>query len=89
MQWPLRNLIDFPTVFRLRVIGYNANDFATYVMVRVRRFIPEVNEDNIQVRLSNGGKYCSVIVSFIAESEDQLQAIYENFTHDERVLFLI
>ncbi|MDT8897152.1 MAG: YbeD family protein [Thermanaerothrix sp.] len=89
MNRSLRDLMDFPTIFRLRVIGYNQDDFATYIMVRVRRFAPDINEDNINARLSNGGKYCAVTVSFVAESEEQLYAIYADLSQDQRVLFLL
>ena len=84
-----RPIMEFPTSFRLRVIGNNEDDFATYVMVQVRRHVPELTEDGIEVHLSNGGKYISVIVTFVAESQEQLDAIYMDLSSQERVIYMI
>jgi putative lipoic acid-binding regulatory protein len=81
--------MDFPTIFRLRVIGQNQEDFATFVMVQVRRHVPDLTEDGIDVRESNGGKYLAVKVSFVAESREQLDAIYTDLSNHERVIFLL
>lgn len=82
-------LMEFPTSIRLRVFGLDADDFATFVMVVVRRHVPELNEDSIDVRTSHGGKYLAVRVSFIAESREQLDAIYRELSGNERVLFML
>lgn len=81
--------MQFPTIFRLRVIGSNDEDFATFVMVEVRKHVPDLSEDNILARPSNGGKYLAVRVSFVAESREQLDAIYSHLSSQERVLYLI
>lgn len=81
--------MDFPTIFRLRVIGANSDDFATFVFIQVRKHVPELTEDGVDARTSNGGKYLAVKVSFVAQSRDQLDAIYSHLSTQERVLFLL
>ena len=82
-------IIEFPTNFRLRVIGDNTDDFATFVLVMVRRHVPDLTEDGVEVHLSHEGKYLSVIVSFIAESREQLDAIYKDLSSHKRVIYMI
>lgn len=82
-------LMQFPTDFRLRVFGLDADDFASFVMVIVRRHVPELNEDGIDSHASHGGKYLAVRVSFVADSREQLDAIYRDLSAQERVLFVL
>jgi len=84
-----RPQMDFPTVFRLRVIGANQDDFATYVMVEVRKHVPDLTEDAIEAKTSYGGKYLAVKVSFVAESREQLDAIYAHLSAQERVIYVL
>lgn len=84
-----RPQMDFPTIFRLRVIGINQDDFATFIMMEVRKHVPDLNEDGIETRPSHGGKYLAVKVSFVAESREQLDAIYAHLNAQERVIYLL
>ena len=84
-----RPIMEFPSQFRLRVFGQDADDFATFVLVQVRRHVPDLTEDSIDVRPSHGGKYLAVRVSFIAESREQLDAIYRDLSGQKRVLFML
>lgn len=83
------SLFDFPTIFRLRVIGENSADFADYILEKVNQHIPSVTIENIQSQLSEGGKYLAVVVSFIAESRSQLDEVYRELNASDRVKFLI
>lgn len=82
-------LFDFPTIFRLRVIGENSADFADFILEKVSEHIPSVTTENIQSQLSDGGKYLAVIVSFIAESRSQLDEVYRELSASDRVKFLL
>ena len=82
-------IMEFPSDFRLRVFGLDDDDFATFVMVKVRRHVPELNEDAVDARPSHGGKYLAVRISFIAESREQLDAIYRELSGHERVLYIL
>ncbi len=84
-----KEIMEFPTIFRLRVIGWNEDDFATFVMVGVRKHVPEMTEDSIHLKPSNGGKYLAVTAAFVAESREQLDAVYREVSGHERVLWFL
>jgi hypothetical protein len=81
--------IEYPIEFPLRVIGVDESDFEPFVVEIVRRHVPELLEENIISRLSNGDKYRSVSFLFIAESRPQVDALYAELSSHERVLMIL
>jgi putative lipoic acid-binding regulatory protein len=81
--------MEFPTFFRLRVVGHNDDDFAAFIFDRLIPFIPELQAENLEPHPSNGGKYLAVHVSFVAISREQLDGIYGDLSGDERVLWVM
>jgi hypothetical protein len=65
------------------------DDFELFVVEIVRRHVPELVEENIISRLSNGNKYRSVSFGFIAESRAQMDALYTELSSHERVLMIL
>ena len=55
----------------------------------LRRHDPELDAGTLEKRLSNGGRYLSVTVTFTAQSREHLDAIYAELKGHERVLYLI
>jgi hypothetical protein len=82
-------LVDYPILFPLKVIGVDEDDFELFVVEIVRRHVPELVEENIISRLSNGNKYRSVSFEFIAESRAQMDALYTELSSHERVLMIL
>ena len=82
-------LIEYPIQFPLKVIGVDECDFETFVVEIVRRHVPELLEENIISRLSNGNRYRSVSFEFIAESRKQMDALYTELSNHERVLMIL
>jgi hypothetical protein len=82
-------LVDYPILFTLKVIGVDEDDFELFVVEIVRRHVPELVEENIISRLSNGNKYRSVSFEFIAESRAQMDALYTELSSHERVLMIL
>lgn len=72
-------------VFPLKVIGRNADDFEGFVDSVVQAYAP-LSERTMTTRLSQGGKYVAVTVTFIVESREQLDAIYLELGKNGRVL---
>lgn len=81
--------IKYPIPFPLNVIGKDEPDFEDFVIEIVRRHIPELLEENITSRLSNGDKYRSVKFLFIAESREQVDALYAELSSHKRVLMIL
>jgi putative lipoic acid-binding regulatory protein len=84
-----RTPFEFPCVFPIKALGLNADDFEAVVVDIVRRHAPHIADDAVSCRLSRSHKYLSVTVTLIAESRDQLDAIYQDLSNHERVLMLL
>jgi putative lipoic acid-binding regulatory protein len=84
-----QNLLDFPCTYPLKAVGKNTADFETYVVDIARKHIPHLDESNISSRSSNGDKYLGVTITFTAESQQQLDAIYQELSDSDRVLMLL
>ena len=81
--------IEFPCVFPLKAIGKDKDNFAEFVTEIVRRHAPELKDDAVSTRASSGGKYISVTATFVATSQEQLDAMYSELSSHERVLFVL
>lgn len=81
--------MEFPTFFRLRVVGRNNGDFAAFLLERLLPFIPELQPEHLKVRESGGGKYLAVHIEFFAQSREQMDGIYGNLSGHERVLWVM
>ena len=55
----------------------------------VRRHVPHLPEGASHTRLSSGGKYLAVTVTFVAESREQLDALYRELSAHPRVVMLL
>lgn len=81
-------LIQFPCVFPVKVMGPNTEAFSAAVIAVFRRHLPDAEID-CTGRLSSGDKYLSLTVTFTAESQEQLNAIYEDLNGHELVLMTL
>ncbi len=84
-----RPRLEFPCHFPLKAIGKGPDDFEALVLSIVRRHVGELAAGASSTRLSGGGKYLAVTVTFVAESQAQLEALYGELGAHERVLWLL
>ena len=82
-------LLDFPTEFPLKAIGTGPEDFETLVLDIVRKHVPDLPEGAATTRPSGAGNYLAVTVTFMAQSQEQLDAIYMELTAQPRVKMLL
>ena len=82
-------VIQFPCDFPLKVIGHNADDFESFVVEIVRRHVPELDAAVVNTKPSSGGKYLSVSMKFIADSREQMDALYEELSRHDRVVWIL
>ena len=82
-------LLEFPCEFPLKAIGRGPEDFEAFVVEIVRKHAPDLEADATTRRLSSGGKYLAVTVTFTAESQAQLDALYGELSRHERVVMLL
>lgn len=70
------DLMQFPLPYAVKVMGNNQDNFTSLVLAAINPHAPGVDEAAVSSRLSSGGKYISLTVSFTAHSRSQLEAIY-------------
>lgn len=83
------NLLEFPCAFPIKSMGRAGDGFEGLVMDIVRRHAPDLDEGQVKVRESRGGKWVSVTLIIQAESQDQLDAIYRELSGHERVVWAL
>lgn len=79
-------LLEFPCVFPLKVIGRNVVDFEGHVFTIIQKHVPDAERKHIQHRLSAGNKYLALTVTFVADSQMQLDELYLELNRHELVL---
>jgi putative lipoic acid-binding regulatory protein len=82
-------LLHFPCSYPIKAAGRADGDFAALVVAIVRRHAPDVDAAAVSLRESSGGKWLAVTVTIQAESRTQLDAIYQDLTADERVIWAL
>jgi putative lipoic acid-binding regulatory protein len=83
-----KGVMQFPCAFPVKVMGLNTEAFSAAVVEIFRRHLPGV-EISCTGRLSSGNKYLSLTVTITAESQEQLNAIYEDLNRHELVLMTL
>lgn len=73
---PEQSLIEYPSLFPIKVMGVNVDGYAEAVLEVARRFDPLLDEGRVETRLSSGNKYLALTVTVTATSREQLDALY-------------
>jgi uncharacterized protein len=71
------SLLQFPCSYPLKVLGQNTTAFYATVSAIIEKHVAEGAEVTYVTRVSSGEKYMSITATFIAQSQEQLSAIYE------------
>lgn len=83
------SLLEFPCHFPLKVIGKNEETFELQVMRIMQKYVVEADTAHCQRRLSAGSKYLALTISFMAQDQEQLEAIYCELSSLELVQFTL
>ena len=83
------SLLQFPCSYPLKVLGQNTNAFHAMVSAVIEKHVAEGTEVTYFTRVSSGDKYMSITATFIAQSHQQLVAIYEELNQHELVLITL
>jgi putative lipoic acid-binding regulatory protein len=89
MNYPAESPLEFPCSFPLKVFGRNADDFEAFVVAIVRRHVPQLDQKAISSRPSKNGNYLAVTITFTAESQAQLDALYQELSDSERIVMTL
>lgn len=73
----MESRIEFPCSYPIKIVGENRDAFTEQVVALTRLHAPEVTDDDVRVKASRAGTYCSVTVMIQATGEVQLKALFE------------
>jgi hypothetical protein len=82
-------LLAFPCRFPIKAMGPANSGLEAVVVGIVNRHAPGLREDAVRSRPSRGGKWLAVTVEIEATSKAQLDAIYQELTDHELVVYAI
>lgn len=82
-------LLQFPCDFPIKVMGRDADDFERVVLAVFERHLGELDTSQVSSRPSSSGNFLSVTVTFRADSQQQLDALYRDLTDLDEVLFCL
>jgi uncharacterized protein len=79
----------FPCQFPIKAMGKSGTALELAVLEIVRRHVPDMSESAISVMKSKNGTYSSITLTVMAQSKQQLDAIYGELTACEHVLYAL
>lgn len=74
------SLIDFPTDFKIKIMGAEHPDFVAEILKAIQQHAPNTAEQHITLRPSSGGRFVGATVTVYAENQQQLDDIYRAVT---------
>ena len=74
------SLIEYPSLFPIKVMGENVNGFVHAITAVAEQFDPAFDASSIELRPSSSGKYLGVTLNVNATSREQLDALYTALT---------
>lgn len=81
--------IQFPCDFPIKAMGLASYDLEVIVFDIVSQHAPDTSKDAVKTRESSNGKYISITVTVNAQSQTQLDAIYQALTDHEYVMMAL
>ena len=73
----LEKLIEFPTLFPLKVMGHRVDDFAQQLTELVTTHLPSFDPTLIEMRASSKGTYLSLTMMLPVSSRQELETVYK------------
>lgn len=77
---------EFPCDYEVKAMGLDDGRFHEVVISIIERHCETIRMDTLRTRASRAGKYVSVSLVVVAQSREQLDAIYDDLTAHEKVL---
>lgn len=84
-----QEIFDFPCEFPIKAMGRADSDFPDQVWAIVTRHAPDTDPARLRTTASRNGSFLSVTVTIEARDREQLDAIYRELHHHERVLMTL
>jgi len=79
-------LLEFPCSFPIKMMGRADAAFSDTAVALVEQHVGKVAADSIQTSASRNGNFVSVTVTIVAQSQEQLDSIYNELSNHEEIL---
>lgn len=79
------SLIEYPSLFPIKVMGLQSDDLVHSITKIVLQFDPFFDASTVELRPSSTGKYLGVTVTVTATSREQLDGLYLALTGHPQV----
>ena len=83
------SLLEFPCRFPIKAMGRQSDQFEATVLELVGQQASLLEDEPVKVTPSGAGNFVSVTVVIEAQSQQQLDAIYQDLTDSEWVLMAL
>ena len=74
------SLIEYPSLFPIKVMGNKVEGLVHAITEIARRFDPAFDASTIELRESKGGNYLGVTITVTATSREQLDELYRTLS---------
>ena len=74
------SLIEYPSLFPIKVMGANADGFVQAVTHIAAAFDPGFDAASVELRSSKAGNYLGVTITVTATSREQLDELYRTLS---------
>jgi hypothetical protein len=75
-----QSLIEYPSVFPIKVMGAHVEGFTEAMVAVARRFDPGFDAASVESRPSKAGNYLGLTISVTATSREQLDELYRTLS---------
>lgn len=73
----------------IRCIGKNTDSLRENVLATVRRHVSATPEKAVTQRMSNGGKYLSVTITVVVDSQSQYEALFRDLRRNPDIVSVL
>lgn len=81
--------IEFPCDYPIKIIGRASENYDAHVIAIVNKHLNKPYEGKVQSRDSKEGNYLSLTLTLHIESEEQLQALFEDLKNDDEIMMVL
>ena len=74
------SLIDYPSLFPIKVMGNKVEGLVHAITAIAHQFDPAFDASTIELRESKGGNYLGVTITVMATSREQLDELYRTLS---------
>ena len=81
-----KKLLEFPCSFPIKMMGRADDGFSDFAVRLVEQHVGKVAPNAIQTSASRNGNFLSVTVTIDAQSQEQMDSIYNELSNHEDIL---